>query len=207
MYQLLNVKISLLFAFSVLLAACSTNKSIDQKSQFGIFKVKNDAKSIEMNGEIGRKSLKNFDKLLNAFPNVNHINIVECGGSMDDETNLKLSHRVYEKAMTIHLLDNGMIASGGVDFFLSGRKRTKGKNTKIGVHSWAGEDDNGVPISATDFSNGHDYHQPYIKYYQSVGFGSEDAKAFYFFTINAAATNDIHWMTAAEILKYKMLKE
>lgn len=207
MSQLLNVKISFFVAVIFLFAACSRNKSVDQTSQFGIFKVKDDGLCIVMNGEIGRRSLKNFDRLNKAFPEVKQINIMECGGSMDDETNLKLSQKVYENKMAIHLLDNGMIASGGVDFFLSGRKRTKGKNTKIGVHSWAGEDDKGKTISAIDFPEGHEFHQPYIQYYQSVGFNSEEAKAFYFFTINAAAANNIHWMTDAEILKYKMLKE
>ncbi len=49
-----------------------------------------------------------------------------------------------------------MIASGGVDFFLTGNKRSIGKNVKIGVHLWSGENE-----VATDFEKGHEYHLEY----------------------------------------------
>lgn len=39
--------------------------------------------------------------------------------------------------IAIHLVDNGVIASGGTDFFLAGTTRRIGDDTKIGVHSWS----------------------------------------------------------------------
>ncbi len=182
---------------------CSSNDSIvkDTQTTFGIFKVSEDKETIEMNGTISSSSLINFNKLYSKYPNVKTINIKNCDGSSDDEVNLKLSKRVHDLNMNIHLLDNAEIASGGVDFFLAGIKRTRANNTKIGVHSWAGDN-----VTATDFPVGHANHLPYINYYKSIGFADADAKAFYYFTINAAAANDIHWMTEEEIIKYKMLK-
>lgn len=173
---------------------------------YGIFTVLNDNKTIEMDGEIGNNSLTNFNKLLNNFPNVDKINIKEVPGSGNDEINLQLSLRVHQKGIQIHLLDNGLIASGGVDFFLAGITRTKGTNTMIGVHSWGGTDNSGNMVTATDFPVGHAHHQPYIDYYKQVGFTQQEAEDFYYFTINAASFNNIHYMTEAEITQYNIIK-
>ena len=168
--------------------------------QFGIFKVLENNTTIEMDGEINSASLDNFNKLNTLFPLIEKINIIECGGSSDDDINLLLSKKVHQLGMNIHLLDNAEIASGGVDFFLAGIQRTKADNTSIGVHSWA----NGDGDSATNFPRDHAEHQPYIEYYVSVGMTQQEAEDFYYFTIDAAAPDDMHWMTEDEIDKYGM---
>ncbi|WBX73637.1 hypothetical protein PG913_12530 [Tenacibaculum pacificus] len=189
-------------SFLLLFTNCTTNDDIaNTESDFGIFKIASDKKIVEMNGTIGSSSLINFNKLYAVYPTITKINIKNCDGSSDDEVNLKLSKKVYDLNIEIHLLDNAEIASGGVDFFLAGKKRTRGTETRIGVHSWAGDDS-----TATDFPVGYANHLPYIEYYKSIGFTDTAAKAFYYFTINAAAANSIHWMTEAEIGTYKMLK-
>lgn len=203
---------SLSLVFTQLFASTSCQKDDNSSAtttttrSFGIFTVQSDDQTVQMDGEIGDNTLSNYNKLVAAFPNVNQINIVECGGSSNDDINLQVSLLVFQKGFKIHLMDNGFIASGGVDFFLAGSQRTKGQNTQIGVHSWGGEDDNGNTVAATDFPVGHQHHQPYINYYQSIGFTKDDAEAFYYFTINAAGPDDIHWMTEAEISQYKVLK-
>ncbi len=86
-------------------------------------------------------------------------------------------------------LDNGEIASGGVDLFLASVKRTIGKNVKIGVHSW---DEDGS--QATDYPRESKEHQKY-----------KEAEDFYYFTINSATAEGIHYMTEEEMNKYKAL--
>ena len=169
----------------------------------GIFKILPGDTTLEMNGVIGSSSLNDFNTLYTSFPTVTTINIKDCDGSMDDETNLQLSTRVHQLGINIHLLENGLIASGGVDFFLAGIQRTKGNNTRVGVHSWS--DGNGT--QATDFAIGHAYHLPYINYYVSVGFTQQLAEDFYYYTINAATADNIHWMTDAEISTYNILTQ
>lgn len=183
------------------------NEPSPQETIFGIFEVMEDERTVEMDGDIDSNSLDDFLDLIEYFPNIESIEIVECGGSLDDEINLQLSLRVHQLGISTHLLDNGLIASGGVDFFLAGVSRTKGSNTMIGVHSWATEDDNGNPISATDYPVGHVEHLPYINYYVDVGFTQQEAEDFYYFTINAAAPEDMHYMTEQEIADYKILKD
>ena len=180
--------------------ACGDDDNATPKTSFGVFKVIDDS-TVEMNGEIGSSTLNDFNELIVLYPNISKINIKEVPGSGDDAVNLQVSAKVHQQNIATHLMDNGLIASGGVDFFLAGIKRTRANNTKIGVHSWAGDN-----VTATDFPVGHANHLPYINYYKSIGFADADAKAFYYFTINAAAANDIHWMTEEEIIKYKMLK-
>ncbi len=174
----------------------------EEKRKFGIFKVLPDNKTIEMNGEIGTTSLNDFNKLSHKFPDVSQINIVNCDGSDDDEVCLQLGLKVYQKGINIHLMDNGEIASGGVDFFLAGRKRTRGSNTLIGVHSWGGDD-----VKASDFPRGHEQHLFYINYYISIGFTKAQAEEFYYYTINAAPHYSMYDMTEDEIKKYGLLKQ
>lgn len=185
------------------LTACKKNNiNVSETRQAGIFKVLDGDTAIEMNGVINRSSLDNFNRIIAAFPNVTTINIKNCDGSSDDETNLKLSVLVHQKKINTHLMKDGLIASGGVDFFLAGIKRTKDANTRVGVHSWAG----GGQV-ATDFPVGHAEHQKYINYYVSVGFTQKQAEDFYYFTINAASAENVHWMTDAEIATYNILTQ
>lgn len=180
----------------------SSQSSNQAQEKAGIFTVQKDGITVVMDGIIGSNSLVNFSKLLAKYPNISTINIKNCDGSVDDETNLKLSKLVFDKKINTHIMDNGTIASGGTDFFLAGMKRSKGKNTRIGVHSWAGENE-----VATDFPKGHANHQPYISYYESVGMTRQQAEDFYYFTINAATAEGMHWMTSVEIAKYKLLTQ
>ena len=194
----------LLGLFVISLLSCNkkdnTPTPVSQNKQFGIFKVLADSSTIEMEGTIGSSSLDDFKRLESSFPNIKQINIKNCDGSSDDEVNLKLSLKVHQKGINIHLMDDAEIASGGVDFFIAGIKRTRGKSTRIGVHSWGG---NGV--TATDFPVGHANHLSYINYYKLVGFTQKQAEGFYYFTINAAPASRIHWMTEAEITQYNLI--
>lgn len=195
----------LLLVHGLFLISCTDDEGASDTG-FGIFEVI-DENTIELDGVINSASLNHFNALIDSYPNINTIHIINCDGSEDDEINLQLSALVHQRGTNIHLNDNGLVASGGTDFFLSGERRTKGANTRIGVHSWAGEDDDGNEISATDFPVGHEYHQPYIDYYMSVGFTQQQAEDFYYFTINAAPADDIHWMTDQEIAQYGMLTQ
>ncbi len=193
-----NLIYTLLLAFGLL--ACKTTNQASSNNQFGIFEITDNGNTIEMDGEIDSQSLNNFKALIAAFPNVTTINIKNCDGSLDDDINLQLSTLVHQKKINTHLLDGGLIASGGTDFFLAGIERSKGSNTKIGVHSWAGDGK-----EATDFPEGDPEHQKYIDYYIAIGFSPDQAKSFYYFTINAAPAASMHWMTDVEIQQYGIL--
>lgn len=173
-----NLPLLMIVGLLAFVTACQQTKDNDTEPtrQFGVFQVQSDNTTIEMDGEISSNSLNNFNQLLAAYPNVNLINIKECGGSSDDDINLQLSALVHQKQISIHLMDNGLIASGGTDFFLAGIKRTQGTNTRIGVHAWS----TGIQ-EATAFPRGDAEHLKYIQYYVSVGFTQQQAEDFYYF--------------------------
>jgi len=165
-----------------------------------IFTISKDQKSIILDGAINTSAFEKFKALSESYPQVKTLEIINCEGSINDEVNLKLAKFVHENGFNIHLNDNGLIASGGTDLFLAGKKRSIGQNTKIGVHSWAGNKE-----KATDFPKGHKNHQPYIDYYKSIDMTTQDAEEFYYFTIQSAPPEGIHWMTKEEIEKYDIL--
>ncbi len=69
----------------------------------------------------------------------------------------------------------------------------------IGVHSWS----DGAN-EATDFPRDSEVHLFFIDYYQDIGMTEQEAEEFYFFTINAASADDIHWMTDNEIARFQI---
>ena len=196
-------KISAVFFIGLfLLLSISCNKISSKK--FGIFKVLDDSVTAEMNGTIGKRTPKNFDKMIAKYPDIKLINMLNCPGSKDDEANLIVSKKMHDVGISFHLFSNSTIASGAVDMYVGGLKRTRESGGKIGVHSWGnGKND---PI-ATSYPVGDPVHLSYINYYTSVGFLQEDAEKFYYFTINASPAENVHWMTDEEIKTYGLTKE
>lgn len=194
--------------FLSLFSITSCNKDDDSVSPnqrvFGVFTVQEGDTTVTMNGEIDRAIANSFSQLRTAFPEAKKITMLDCPGSSDDETNLQVSKQMYDLGYAFHLTANSVIASGAVDMYVSGVHRTREAGSRIGVHSWGV--DPGEPI-ATSYPIGHEVHLLYINYYTSVGFSQEDAEDFYYFTINAAPAESIHWMTDEEIDTYKILKD
>ena len=95
---------------------------------------------------------------------------------------------------------NAKIESGAVDFFLAGTTRTMDSGAKIGVHAWSDGSS-----SATEYAVGHQEHQIYIDYYASIGYSQEEAVNLYYFIINSAGPDDIHYLTEEEIESFNIL--
>lgn len=158
--------------------------------------------TLYMDGLINSKTPEQFKKVFAEHSNIDTLVMKTVPGSVDDEANLEAAKWVSEKHLIFVLESESLIASGGTDFFLSGEKRIINKGAKVGVHSWAGDDE-----VATDFPRGHKFHQPYIDYYMAIGWSKFDAENFYYYTIEAAPADDIYWMTDAELIKYHISTE
>lgn len=147
-----------------------------------------------MNGVIGPTTPADVQSLIDDNPQVTRIVMGDIEGSIDDESNLIAARLVRESGLATHVPADGMIASGGVDFFLAGTVRTFDDGARFGVHSWAtttGE--NGADLPMDD-----PQHDRYLDYYAEMGVD----EAFYWFTLDAAPPEDIHEMTAAELETY-----
>ncbi len=167
---------------------------------YGIF-TSLDAETVIIDGLIDSDITQYWDNYIEAFPSTSKMIMKDCPGSTDDIANWEAGRMIHQRGIDIHLPSDAVIASGAVDLYLSGTIRTREAGSQIGVHAWA----KGNGDEATDFPVGDEEHLDAIAYYTDIGFSQEDAEAFYYFTINAAAADEIHWMTDDEMEEYGLL--
>jgi len=191
----MNIYQLIVFSFFFILLIQCKKGYLDR---FGPFYVSNDT-TVVLNGDMGSRVDDQLEKLMEEYPNIRLVVMEDCPGSRDDEELFKAALNLRSYNINTHLPDYARIQSGAVDFYLSGIKRTRELGSKIGVHSWS----NGSNW-ATDYPDNHEEHQVYIDFYHNIGFSLQDAEDLYFFIINAASPNDIHWMTEQEIDQYNI---
>ena len=184
---------ALLIVFMIMLnSGCVKNTA----NQYGPFLAINDS-TVVMNGDMTRKVDNQFQSLLEDFPAIQTIIMEKCPGSRDDEEMFEAAMLLHTQGINTHLPANAKIESGAVDFYLAGATRTREIGSRIGVHSWS--DGNN---SATDYPYGHSEHELYISYYENIGFERTEAENLYYFIIESASSNNMHWMTEEEIEQY-----
>jgi Ca2+-binding EF-hand superfamily protein len=151
-----------------------------------------------MTGVIGPSTPGRVLELITEHPEVRRIVMPEVPGSLDDDSNIRAARYVRRAGLATHVPANGEVASGGTDFFQAGVERTAGSGARFGVHSWDGIGEEGRELPRDDPE-----HDRYIDYYREMGIPEE----FYWFTLEAAPADDIHWMTAEELERYSMLTD
>ncbi len=155
--------------------------------------------SVYMNGVIGTDTLAVMQTLFSKYPQIKTIVMQNVPGSMDDDTNLLASMEIRNRGIATHIPADGMVASGGTDMFLAGVTRTIEPGAKLGVHSWS----DGSGKVALDYPREHQEHVKYLEYYKAIGIDAD----FYWYTLEAATADNIHWMTAQEIAQYGVLTQ
>lgn len=158
-----------------------------------------DGEQALLSGVIGSSTPDAVEELLANHPEVTTIVLVSVPGSSDDEANLEAARAIRRAGLATHLPANGEAASGGVDLFLAGAVRTFDPGARFGVHSWS----TGEPgFHAADLDPTDAEHNRYLDYYNEMGVDED----FYWFTLDAAAPDDIHWMTPAELDRYNFAR-
>lgn len=151
-----------------------------------------------MRGTLGPTTPARVMQLVCMHPQVQTIVMHDVPGSLDDESNLRAARLVRRHELKTVVPEGGVIASGGVDFFLSGAQRYAARGGRFGIHSWAGELE-----QAIDLPRDHEAHQMFLEYYSAIGIAEE----FYWRTLEAAPPEDIHWMTEEELKRYDVLTQ
>ncbi len=149
-----------------------------------------------MSGTINGSTPFRVLELVYYYPEVDTIVMTDVPGSVDDDSCLRASRIVRKHGLNTHVPSGCEVASGGTDFFQAGVQRTCGKDAKFGVHSWSEFDAEG-----TDYPRDDEVHLLYLKYCDDMGI----PQSFYWYTLEAASADDIHYMTEEELEKYKML--
>jgi hypothetical protein len=148
-----------------------------------------------LTGTLGPDIAARTLRLLLDHPEVRTLVLLECAGSIDDDANALAGRLIHAAGLATLVPHDGVIASGGVDIFLAGTPATASSGAMIGVHAWS---DDMMEIEAEDFERDHPAHEPYLSYLREI----EAPEAFYWFSIEAAPADDIHWMTEAELVRF-----
>lgn len=157
-----------------------------------------DGDSFVLTGEIDGDTQDAFDDALDAAPEVRTLILQSIGGSVDDEANVAFARVVRQMGFTTIVPSDGLVASGGTDLFLAGQTRVLEQGACVGVHSWAAED-----FTATDLPRTDPEHDRYLSYYADLGIDPD----FYWFTIEAAPADGMHWITADEAARFAVSTE
>lgn len=146
-------------------------------------------------GDIDESAIDSFEKITAENPHIKTLILQLINGSVDDDANLELSRMVYDAGFTTVVPYDGLVASGGTDLFLAGKKRMLEEGACVGVHSWSDDfiDGADLPKTAPD-------HAPYLDYFKYINV-SED---FYWFTLKSAPASNMYWMNQNEAKRYSM---
>lgn len=159
-----------------------------------------DGDTATMTGVIDHSIGERVRSLRADHPQVTTIVMLDVPGSVDDEANLAAARLVRDYGYHTVVPANGTIASGGVDFFIAGVTRTAESGAMLGVHTW-GSGWLG-PVGA-DLPRDHPEHIRYLDYYAQMGVPAE----FYWFTLEAAPVQTVHYMTAQELRRYGVVTD
>lgn len=154
----------------------------------------------ELIGSIESETPAQFAALLQAFPGLRQIDMVDCPGTGDDTANLALARMIRRHGVATYVPDGGSVRSGGVELFLAGIRRSAAPTAEFAVHSWRDEDG----YEADDFAADDPVHRDYIAFYREMGLSDERARAFYAMT-NSAPHNDALYLRPQDIARYVAL--
>jgi hypothetical protein len=156
-------------------------------------------KEAYLSGDLGTITYTQIKDLIKNHPEIKTIVMTNISGSVNDAVNMHTGRLLHENGFTTKVLSNSDIASGGVDLFCAGVNRIVEKGAKIGVHSWCCVND----LTAIELPKDHPAHQYQLEYF-TMALGPKNGPAFYFYTLEAAPFDDVHYMTDDEIKEWKI---
>lgn len=168
-------------------------------ARYGPFRVL-DGRAAALLGVTDAMSPRAFLRMLRDYPHIATIWMVECPGTLDDGANLRLGRMIRAKGIATHVPADGLVASGAVELFVAGVRRSAEPGARFAVHSWRDQ----LGRVPQDFPADAPQNRAYIDYYRAVGMSLPEAKAFYAMT-NSVPFNGARWLTRAEMAKWVRL--
>lgn len=182
-----------------LLDDCAGTFDVSEVAVPATFRV--DGSRLVMRGDFVDETSQTLFTLLDQNPAIRTLVLAFVGGAdVSEEGNLTAGREIRRRGLGTCVPEGGLVASGGTDFLLGGEQRAVLANARVGVHSWAGDDGNGMEIQANQIPRDSAEHAPFLSYYRDVGI-SED---FYWFTLDAAAPDDMYYMSRAELAAFSV---
>jgi len=159
-----------------------------------------DSNKAILSGELGTGSYIAIKEMIDNNPKVDTLVLKNMPGSLNDDINMHTGRLVRNAGLATTIAADGVAASGAVDLFAAGLTRTVEKGGKVGVHSWCCV--KGKP--ANKLAKSDEAHAPLLTYSREM-LGRTYGPDFYFFTLNAANFDNVHWMTTEQLNKYQLV--
>ncbi len=131
-----------------------------------------------MAGIVDTPTPRQFAAMMQAYPGIHTLDLIDLPGTYDSDANLVLARMVRSAGIDTHVPAGGSVRSGGVELWLAGAHRSADEGSEFAVHSW--EDENGR--EATDFAADAPEHKPFLAFYRDVGMSALEATTFYAMT-------------------------
>lgn len=141
-----------------------------------------------------------FAAMLQAFPGIATLEMIECPGTVDDRANMRVGVMIRANGIATHVPRGGSVRSGAVELFVAGARRIADDGAEFAVHSWLDE----TGHEPGDYAASAAENSVYTDYYQAMGLAADEAKAFYAMT-NSVSSAQAKWMTAAEMAQWVRL--
>lgn len=149
-------------------------------------------------GDTDDRSVGMVRKFLNDHPEVHTLVLKKMPGTMDVDMNMRIAREIRKRGLNTHLDTDSFIASGAVDLFLAGNRRTMDCRALIGVHSWS---------SGRFYYPARIGHDPEQKKHEKFLVEMGIDPGFYAFSRDAALPSDMYYLKPAEIERYGLLTE
>jgi hypothetical protein len=162
-------------------------------ARYGPFRVL-DGRSAALVAATDERSPGQFAAMMRAYPQIKRLEMVDCPGTYEDHSNLRLGRMIRAAGITTYVPRGGSVRSGGVELFLAGIERYIEEGGEFAVHSWSDQDG----LEATDYAANDPENRKYLVYYQEMGMNSAIARQFYTMT-NSVPHGDARWFGAAEM--------
>lgn len=168
--------------------------------EYGPFRVVAPYKA-EMYGTVDSYTPQRFRQMMQHFPGIKRIEMIDCDGSVDEEANLNLARMIRRAGISTHVPANGSVRSGAVELFLSGVSNTADPGAEFVVHSWMDEDG----MEAKDYPANDPVHAEYLDYYQEMGVPADKARAFYALTNSVPFSGQLK-LSRNDLAQYSLLQ-
>jgi len=161
-------------------------------------------------GDLGLNVFNKMVDITQNYPNIKEIRLKNIAGSVHDDINMQTGLLLRKARLNTYVIDTESedtdIASGGVDLFTAGVKRKieNQETVKLGIHSWAEHNMDGVTVEGKDFPKEHKRHHDQLLYFCKM-LGVDVGYDFYFHTLEASDAENIHPMTDDELADYNIL--
>ncbi|MEM6988966.1 MAG: hypothetical protein AAF721_00670 [Myxococcota bacterium] len=165
----------------------------------GSSRIELDGSIATLDGTLGSLTFAQVEAIVDERPAIDTLVVSDVPGSINDEVNVETGRMVRAAGWSTVVPADGVIASGGVDLFCAGAARSIEPGAQLGVHSWSDGTMDGADYPPRDPA-----HDAQLAYFTEM-LGAPTGPDFYWFTLQAAPADSIHWMTNREIETHQLV--